>query len=374
MSGGAMDASNLLKPALASRHAALHRFDHLQGVPPVFREGSRAGATVPEDRRERTDGLGRHRDPERAEALFRGLSQAQIHQRSHQGGGGAFCALHPRPQAARQGDRRDRRIRRGADAAAGKPAQEDHRHQGDRDHHRDHGADSAKDRVEGRCRGAAASRADAEDHGVRPGQGDRGAVGFDQARPRRPARAGEADRLLSVLRADRRRQDRGGQAARRRARRRADPLRHVGIHGAPYGLAADRRAARLCRLRPGRAADRRRRPASALRAAARRDREGASRPVQRAVADHGSRQADRPQRQAGRLPQRDPDHDHECGRVGTRQGGLWLHAHQARRRRHRGDQPHVRAGVPQPARRHHHLRASVAGDHRQGGREVRDAA
>ena len=34
----------------------------------------------------------------------------------------------------------------------------------------------------------------------------------------------------------------------------------------------------------------------------------------------------------------------------------------------------VRAGVPQPARRHHHLRASVAGHHCQGGREVRAAA
>ena len=158
------------------------------------------------------------------------------------------------------------------------------------------------------------------------------------------------------------------------ARRRADPLRHVGIHGAPHGLAADRRAARLCRLRPGRAAHRRRRPASALRAAARRDREGASGPVQRAVADHGSRQADRPQRQAGRLPQRDPDHDHQCGRHGPGQAGLRLHPHQARGRRHRGDQPAVRAGVPQPARRDHHLRASLAGDHRQGGREVRAAA
>ena len=51
--------------------------------------------------------------------------------------------------------------------------------------------------------------------GLRPGQGDRGAVGVDQARPRGPARAGEADRLLPVLRPDRRRQDRGGQAARR---------------------------------------------------------------------------------------------------------------------------------------------------------------
>ena len=123
------------------------------------------------------------------------------------------------------------------------------------------------------------------------------------------------------------------------ARRRADPLRHVGIHGAAHRVAPDRRAARLCRLRPGRPAHRRRRPASALRAAARRDREGASGPVQRAAADHGSRQADRPQRQAGRLPQRDPDHDHQCGRRRPGQAGLRLHAHQARGRRPRGDQP-----------------------------------
>ena len=32
-SGGSMDASNLLKPALQSGHAALHRLDHLQGIP-----------------------------------------------------------------------------------------------------------------------------------------------------------------------------------------------------------------------------------------------------------------------------------------------------------------------------------------------------
>ena len=42
-------------------------------------------------------------------------------------------------------------------------------------------------------------------------------------------------------------------------------------------LAPDRRAAGLCRLRPGRPADRRDRPAPARGAAARRDREGASR-------------------------------------------------------------------------------------------------
>ena len=129
---------------------------------------------------------------------------------------------------------------------------------------------------------------------LRSGQGDRGAVGVDQARARRLARAGKADRLLSVLRPDRRRQDRSGAAACGHARCRNHPLRHVGIHGASHRFAADRRAARLCRLRPGRIAHRRRRPASALRALARRNREGASGPVQRAPADHGSRQAHRP--------------------------------------------------------------------------------
>ena len=82
------------------------------------------------------------------------------------------------------------------------------------------------------------------------------------------ARAGlrdarKADRLLSVLRPDRRRQDGSRQPARQGARRRNDPLRHVGIYGAPHGQPADRRASRLCRLRAGRPADRRHRPASA---------------------------------------------------------------------------------------------------------------
>ena len=54
-SGGAMDASNLLKPALSSGNDPLHRLDHLQGVPPVLREGPRAGAALPEDRRQRAD-------------------------------------------------------------------------------------------------------------------------------------------------------------------------------------------------------------------------------------------------------------------------------------------------------------------------------
>ena len=124
--------------------------------------------------------------------------------------------------------------------------------------------------------------------------GDRGSRRRDQAVAGRPARARKADRLLHVLGPDRRRQDRGRAPACAAARRRAAPLRHERIYGAPHRVAADRRTARLCRLRSGRAADRRRRSAPALRAFARRNREGASRPVQHPVAGHGSRQAHRP--------------------------------------------------------------------------------
>ena len=52
------------------RQHPLHRLDHLQGVPPVLREGPRAGAALPEDRRQRADGRRRHRDHEGPEALL----------------------------------------------------------------------------------------------------------------------------------------------------------------------------------------------------------------------------------------------------------------------------------------------------------------
>ncbi len=155
-------------------------------------------------------------------------------------------------------------------------------------------AHSAKDRVARRQGDAGESRPRPQDHGVRPGQGDRGAGRGDQAGPRRVARAGKADRLLPVLRPDRRRQDRGGAAVGAHHGDRADALRHVGIYGAAHGLAAARRAAGLCRVRPGRVADRRDRPASASGPAARRDREGASRFVQHPVAGDGLREAHRP--------------------------------------------------------------------------------
>ncbi len=48
-SGGTMDAGNLLKPALASGDAPLHRIDDVRGREAVVRQGPRALAPVPED-------------------------------------------------------------------------------------------------------------------------------------------------------------------------------------------------------------------------------------------------------------------------------------------------------------------------------------
>ena len=117
---------------------------------------------------------------------------------------------------------------------------------------------------------------DLEARRLRPGRGG-GCSGLrHQARSRRLARSREADRLLSVLGPDRRRQDGSGPAAGDQPRTGAHPLRHVGIYGAPHGLAVDRRASRLCRLRPGRPLDGCDRPASSLGFALGRDREGSS--------------------------------------------------------------------------------------------------
>ena len=224
-----------LEPAEAGAgvgQPALHRLDHLQGIPQLLREGPRAGPPLPEDRRERAEPRGQRQDPARPEDQLRTPPQGALHRRSDPRRGGAVREIHQRPQAARQGDRRDRRGGRLPHAAARAQAAEDGdaaRRRGDRREDRAH---SSQERVGRRQGDAAQSGARPEVDGVRPGQGDRGAVGGDQAGPCRPARAGEADRQLPVLRPDRRRQDRGGTPACRHHGHRADPLRHVGIHGA----------------------------------------------------------------------------------------------------------------------------------------------
>ena len=106
----------------------------------------------------------------------------------------------------------------------------------------------------------------------------------------------------------------------------------------------------------------------------RRDREGASRRVQRAAAGDGLRQAHRPQRPDGGFPQRHPVHDDQRRRRRHRQAGAGLRPRGAPRRGRRGDQPAVRAGVPQPPRRHHQVRQPRPREHEPRGRQVRGRA
>ena len=166
---------------------------------------------------------------------------------------------------------------------------------------------------------------------------------------------------LPLPRPDRGRQDRAGEGAGRvhvRLRAGDRPPRHVRVHGEAHGGAADRRAARLRRLRGGRPADRGG-AAPALRGgAARRDREGPPRRLQHAAADHGRRPAHRRPGPHGQLHQHGPDHDLERRqrpdrrRVGRREDP------RADRRGAGGD---LQARVPQPDRRHGDLPPPLEG-------------
>ena len=190
----------------------------------------------------------------------------------------------------------------------------------------------------------------------RPGRGDRGPGRGDQAQPRRPARSGKpigwylfsgptgvgktevAKQLAKVMGVELIRFDMSEYMERHTVSR---------LIGAPPGYVGFDQGGLLTD------ADR---PAPPRRAAAGRDREGAPGCLQHPAAGDGPRQADRQQRQDGRLPQHHPDHDHQRRRRGHEQAGDGLRpAHAARGRGHRGDQASVHAGVPQPARRGHHL-------------------
>ena len=129
---------------------------------------------------------------------------------------------------------------------------------------------------------------------------------------------------------DRRRQDRGGAPARLLHGHRADPLRHVRVHGAARGEPPDRRAAGIRRLRAGRPADRGDHQEALLGAAARRDREGAPGHLQHPAAGDGPRHADRQQRQEGRLPQRLHRDDDQRRRRVAGQEHHGLHASRSR--------------------------------------------
>ena len=168
-SGGAMDASNLLKPALQSGTLRCigsttykeyrQHFEKDRALVRRFQKIDVNEPSVP-------DAIEILKGPE---ALFRGLPPRPLHAAGDQVRGRAVGQIHSRPQAARQGHRRDRRDRRLADAAARAAAAEDHRRQGGRVDHRHHGAHPAEDGVEVRRRGAARHRSGSEAGGVRPG-------------------------------------------------------------------------------------------------------------------------------------------------------------------------------------------------------------
>ena len=172
-SGGAMDASNLLKPALSSGaircigSTTYKEFrNHFEKDRALLRRFQKIDVNEPtvEDTIKIIAGL---------RSLVRGAPQGPLHARRGEERGRTVGALHPRPQAARQGDRRDRRGRRDADAGAAVAAQEGHHAQGDRGGGRDHGADPAQVGQRRRQAGARASRGRPEARRVRPGPGDR---------------------------------------------------------------------------------------------------------------------------------------------------------------------------------------------------------
>ncbi len=93
----------------------------------------------------------------------------------------------------------------------------------------------------------------------RPERGARDGVERDSPRARGPLGSESAERVVPVLGAHGRRQDGAHESARVvpvRHRGGHGPHRHVGVHGKALGRAADRRAARLRRLRGRRLLDR----------------------------------------------------------------------------------------------------------------------
>ncbi len=77
-SGGVMDASNLIKPLLANGELRCIGSTTYTRVPRHLREGSRARAAFPEDRRDGAVGRRDGRDPARAEEPVRGAPQHRV--------------------------------------------------------------------------------------------------------------------------------------------------------------------------------------------------------------------------------------------------------------------------------------------------------
>ena len=243
-SGGAMDAGNLLKPALASGALRCIGSTTFSDVKQSF-DKDRGLAR----RFQKIDVL----EPTEAETLdiLKGLRGALretpwrgLCRRRARSGGGALGQAPQGSPSARQGDRRHRRSRRGAEAAARRAPHRHHRPGGDRGRSREDGPRARAVGVERRQEGAGLARRRAAPGDLRSGRRHRrGGVG-DQAGAVGAARARQADRQLPVRGAHRRRQDGARAAARAHPGRRVPALRHVRVHGEACRLAPHWRASR----------------------------------------------------------------------------------------------------------------------------------
>ena len=172
-SGGTLDASNLLKPALSTGamkcigattygefrqifekdHALSRRFQKVDVPEPSVAE------TV-----EILKGL---------EVALRAASRREIREGGADDGRGAVGALHQRPPSAGQGDRRDRRSRCRAEDPAAIEAEESDQQDRDRGDRRQDRAHPRAERHVRRPQRAEDARPRPEERRVRPGQGDR---------------------------------------------------------------------------------------------------------------------------------------------------------------------------------------------------------
>src|SRR5437870_953377 len=217
-------------------------------------------------------------------------------------------------------------------------------------------------------------RGDAPDGGG-PGRSDRGDLARHPAQSGRAQGSQAADRVVHLFRSDRRRQDRARPRAGPvpvRRRERADPGRHVGVHGEVLGEPLDRRAPRLRRLRGLRHGHQGGAAPRLFGGAARRDREGAPRRLQHPAAGAGRRAPHRQLRTRHRLQEHRGDHDVERRRPrhGEGQGTRLRAARQSRELRgdggegQGGDQQDLQSRVPEPAGQHHRIPPAHAGAHR----------
>ena len=353
------------------RRPARHRLDHLRRVQ-AHRKGSRARAPAAEDRDRRADRSKRrsrsspacrsryeehHRVKYTDAALEAAVKLAARHLRDYRLPDSAIDLIDETGSVVRLAappppDQPDPAalIR---PACATRPA--DRRRRGHRARRRADCAHPGAPGVVVRSRAAAHARGIAPARRVRPARRRAPRGAGHQAIARRPRPARSPGRLLPVHRADRRRQDRAGQAAGDSARQRVHPLRHERVHGEARGRAADRRAAGIRRVRAGRAAGRHRAHASVQRRAARRDREGAPGHLQHPAPGDGPRDADRQHRPEGRLPQRRAD-SHVERRLARDERAVDRVRRQRHRRRAR--RPHPQA--PRTAARRPRSSASSA--------------